>query len=195
MKKLILATHNEHKAVEFRQILPQFLVQTLADLNYDQEIAETASDLEGNSFLKADKIYKQYGHIVVSDDSGLEVLALGGEPGVFSARYAGEEKNDQRNIEKLLLKMEGVNNRMAQLRTVITWMSSEKTLQFEGTVTGVIAHEPRGIKGFGYDPVFIPDGHHQTFAELTSNEKNKISHRANATQKLLNFLEKHPTFC
>ena len=195
MKKLILATHNEHKAVEFRQILPQFLVQTLADLNYDQEIAETASDLEGNSFLKADKIYKQYGHIVVSDDSGLEVLALGGEPGVFSARYAGEEKNDQRNIEKLLLKMEGVNNRMAQFRTVITWMSSEKTLQFEGTVTGVIAHEPRGIKGFGYDPVFIPDGHHQTFAELTSNEKNKISHRANATQKLLNFLEKHPTFC
>ena len=101
MKKLILATHNEHKAEEFKQILPQFRVQTLADLNYDQEIAETASDLEGNSLLKADVIFEQYGHIVVSDDSGLEVWALNGAPGVYSARYAGEQKDDQKNTEKL----------------------------------------------------------------------------------------------
>lgn len=195
MKKLILATHNKCKAAEFKQILPQFHVQTLAELNYNQEIAETASDLEGNSLLKADKIYKKYGQIVVSDDSGLEVLALGGEPGVLSARYAGEEKNDQNNIEKLLVKLEGITNRTAQFRTVITWMSSKDIRQFEGIVGGVIAHEPRGAKGFGYDPVFIPDGHDKTFAQLTSNEKNKISHRANAIQKLLNFLKKNPTFC
>ncbi|MGB1941815.1 MAG: RdgB/HAM1 family non-canonical purine NTP pyrophosphatase, partial [Flavobacteriaceae bacterium] len=179
MKKIILATHNEHKAEEFKQILPQFRVQTLADLNYYQEIAETASDLEGNSLLKAETIFRQYGHIVVSDDSGLEVQALNGAPGVYSARYAGEQKDDQQNTEKLLHELKGITSRHAQFRTVITLMSSNDTLQFEGIVEGAIAHEPKGDKGFGYDPVFIPNGYQKTFAELTSNEKNKISHRAN----------------
>ena len=195
MNKLILATHNEHKAEEFKQILAQFRVQTLADLNYDQEITETASDLEGNSLLKADTIFRQYGHIVISDDSGLEVQALNGAPGVYSARYAGEQKDDQKNTEKLLCELKGITNRNAQFRTVITLMSSNDTLQFEGTVEGVIAHELKGDKGFGYDPVFIPNGFHKTFAELTSNEKNKISHRANALEKLVAFIEKNPTFC
>ena len=195
MNKLILATHNEHKAKEFKQILPQFRVQTLADLNYDQEITETASDLEGNSLLKADTIFRQYGHIVVSDDSGLEVQALNGAPGVYSARYAGEQKDNQKNTEKLLHELKGIKNRNAQFRTVITLMSSKDTLQFEGIVEGAIVDEPKGDKGFGYDPVFIPNGFQKTFAELSSNEKNKISHRANAIEKLVAFIEKNPTFC
>ena len=191
MKKLILATHNEHKANEFKQILPQFSVQTLADLNYHQEIAETASDLEGNSLLKAETIFRQYGQIVVSDDSGLEVLALSGAPGVYSARYAGQQKDNQKNTEKLLNELKGISNRNAQFRTVITLMSSNGTIQFEGIVEGAIAHESKGIKGFGYDPVFIPNGYQKTFAELSSIEKNKISHRANAIEKLVAFLEKN----
>ena len=195
MNKLILATHNEHKAKEFKQILPQFRVQTLADLNYDQEITETASDLEGNSLLKADTIFRQYGHIVISDDSGLEVQALNGAPGVYSARYAGEQKDDQKNTEKLLHELKGITNRNAQFRTVITLMGLNDTLQFEGIVEGTIVHEPKGDKGFGYDPVFIPNGYQKTFAELSSNEKNKISHRANAIEKLVAFIEKNPTFC
>ena len=195
MNKLILATHNEHKAEEFKQILPQFRVQTLADLNYDQEITETASDFEGNSLLKADTIFRLYGHIVISDDSGLEVKALNGAPGVYSARYAGEQKNDQKNTEKLLHELKGITNRNAQFRTVITLMGSNDTLQFEGIVEGTIVHEPKGDKGFGYDPVFIPNGYQKTFAELSSNEKNKISHRANAIEKLVAFIEKNPTFC
>ena len=195
MNKLILATHNEHKAEEFKQILPQFRLQTLADLNDVQEITETASDLEGNSLLKADTIFRQYGHIVISDDSGLEVKALNGAPGVYSARYAGEQKDDQKNTEKLIHELKGITNRNAQFRTVITLMSSNDTLQFEGIVEGAIAHETKGDKGFGYDPVFIPNGYQKTFAELSSNEKNKISHRANAIEKLVAFIEKNPTFC
>ena len=195
MNKLILATHNEHKAEEFKQILPQFRLQTLADLNDVQEITETASDLEGNSLLKADTIFRQYGHIVISDDSGLEVQALNGAPGVYSARYAGEQKDDQKNTEKLLHELKGITNRNAQFRTVITLMSSNDTLQFEGIVEGAIVHEPKGDKGFGYDPVFIPNGYQKTFAELSSSEKNKISHRANAIEKLVAFIEKNPTFC
>ena len=194
MNKLILATHNEHKAEEFKQILPQFRLQTLADLNDVQEITETASDLEGNSLLKADTIFRQYGHIVISDDSGLEVQALNGAPGVYSARYAGEQKDDQKNTEKLLHELKGITNRNAQFRTVITLMGSNDTLQFEGIVEGTIVHEPKGDKGFGYDPVFIPNGYQKTFAELSSNEKNKISHRANAIEKLVAFIEKNPTF-
>ena len=155
MNKLILATHNEHKAEEFKQILPQFRLQTLADLNDVQEITETASDLEGNSLLKADTIFRQYGHIVISDDSGLEVQALNGAPGVYSARYAGEHKDDQKNTEKLLHELKGITNRNAQFRTVITLMGSNDTLQFEGIVEGTIVHEPKGDKGFGLSLIHI----------------------------------------
>ena len=194
-KKLILATHNDHKAKEFRDILPQFHVQTLAQLGHDEDIEETASDLEGNSFLKAETIFKRYGHVVISDDSGLEVDALDGAPGVYSARYAGEPRNDQRNTEKLLDKLQSASNRKAQFRTVITLMNEENNFQFEGIVSGTIAKNPRGRGGFGYDPIFVPDGYEQTFAELAADEKNKISHRANAIEKLLHFLDEHPTFC
>ena len=195
MKQLILATHNEHKAQEFRDILPQYSVQTLADLEHNEEIEETATDLEGNSLIKAETIFKRYGHVVISDDSGLEVDALDGAPGVYSARYAGEPRNDQRNTEKLLDKLHGAFNRDAQFRTVITLMNAENSFQFEGIVSGTIAKSPRGKDGFGYDPVFVPEGYQQTFAELAADVKNKISHRANAIEKLLHFLNEHPTFC
>ncbi len=195
MTQLILATHNDHKAKEFRDILPQYYVQTLADLGHDDEIKETATSLEGNSFIKAETVFKRYGHVVISDDSGLEVDALNGAPGVYSARYAGEPRNDQQNTEKLLDELQGASNRKAQFRTVITLMNAENSFQFEGIVKGTIAKSPRGEAGFGYDPVFIPEGVQQTFAELAANEKNKISHRANAIEKLLHFLNEHPRFC
>ena len=195
MTQLILATHNDHKAKEFRDILPQYSVQTLADLGHDDEIKETATSLEGNSFIKAETVFKRYGHVVISDDSGLEVDALNGAPGVYSARYAGKPRNDQRNTEKLLDELQGASNRKAQFRTVITLMNAENSFQFEGIVKGKIAKSPRGEAGFGYDPVFIPEGVQQTFAELAANEKNKISHRANAIEKLLHFLNEHPRFC
>ena len=195
MTQLILATHNDHKAKEFRDILPQYSVQTLADLGHDDEIKETATTLEGNSFIKAETVFKRYGHVVISDDSGLEVDALNGAPGVYSARYAGDPRNDQRNTEKLLDELQGASNRKAQFRTVITLMNAENSFQFEGIVKGTIAKSPLGEAGFGYDPVFIPEGVQQTFAELAANEKNKISHRANAIEKLLHFLNEHPRFC
>ena len=195
MTQLILATHNDHKAKEFRDILPQYSVQTLADLGHDDEIKETATSLEGNSFIKAETVFKRYGHVVISDDSGLEVDALYGAPGVYSARYAGDPRNDLRNTEKLLDELQGASNRKAQFRTVITLMNAENSFQFEGIVKGTIAKSPLGEAGFGYDPVFIPEGVQQTFAELAANEKNKISHRANAIEKLLHFLNEHPRFC
>lgn len=195
MNQLILATHNNHKAREFQDILPQYSVKTLSDLGHDEEIEETATDLEGNSLLKAKTIFKRYGYVVISDDSGLEVNALNGAPGVYSARYAGEPRNDQRNTEKLLYKLQGASNRKAQFRTVITLMSPGNSFQFEGIVSGTIAESPRGEAGFGYDPVFVPKGYQQTFAELPSDLKNKISHRANAIEKLLHFLNEHPRFC
>ena len=195
MTQLILATHNDHKAKEFRDILAQYSVQTLADLGHDDEIKETATSLEGNSFIKAETVFKRYGHVVISDDSGLEVDALNGAPGVYSARYAGDPRNDQRNTEKLLDELQGASNRKAQFRTVITLMNAENSFQFEGIVKGTIAKSPRGEAGFGYDPVFIPEGVQHTFAELAANEKNKISHRANAIEKLLHFLNEHPRFC
>ena len=195
MNQLILATHNNHKAREFQDILPQYSVKTLADLGHDEEIEETATDLEGNSLLKAKTIFKRYGYVVISDDSGLEVNALNGAPGVYSARYAGEPRNDQRNTEKLLYKLQGASNRKAQFRTVITLMSPGNSFQFEGIVSGTIAESPRGEAGFGYDPVFVPKGYQQTFAELAADVKNIISHRANAIKKLLHFLNEHPRFC
>ena len=195
MKQLILATHNDHKAQEFRDILQQYSLQTLKELGYGEEVKETGKNLEENSFHKAKTVFKVYGHVVISDDSGLEVNALNGAPGVYSARYAGEPRNDQRNTEKLLDELQGASNRKAQFRTVISLMNAENSFQFERIVSGTIAKSPRGEAGFGYDPVFVPDGYQHTFAELAANEKNKISHRANAIEKLLHFLNEHPRFC
>jgi XTP/dITP diphosphohydrolase len=195
MKDLILATHNPHKAEELKAMLPQFNVKTLADLKMMDDIPETASDLEGNSFIKATTIFEKFGGIVVADDSGLEVNALSGAPGVHSARYAGKPRNDTRNTEKLLHALLNKTNRNAQFRTVITLMSAKETRQFEGIVKGTINTQPKGTDGFGYDPVFTPEGYDKTFAEISQHKKNSISHRANAIKRLVTFLNEHPTFC
>jgi XTP/dITP diphosphohydrolase len=195
MKDLILATHNPHKAEELKAMLPQFNVKTLADLKMMDDIPETAPDLEGNSFIKATTIFEKFGGIVVADDSGLEVNALSGAPGVHSARYAGKPRNDTRNTEKLLHALLNKTNRNAQFRTVITLMSAKETRQFEGIVEGTINTQPKGADGFGYDPVFTPEGYDKTFAEISQHKKNSISHRANAIKRLVAFLNEHPTFC
>lgn len=195
MKDLILATHNPHKAEELKAMLPQFNVKTLADLKMMDDIPETAPDLEGNSFIKATTIFEKFGGIVVADDSGLEVNALSGAPGVHSARYAGKPRNDTRNTEKLLHALLNKTNRYAQFRTVITLMSAKETRQFEGIVKGTINTQPKGSDGFGYDPVFTPEGYDKTFAEISQHKKNSISHRANAIKRLVAFLNEHPTFC
>ena len=195
MKQLILATHNDHKAQEFRDILQQYSLQTLKELGYGKEVKETGKNLEENSFHKAKTVFKVYGHAVISDDSGLEVNALNGAPGVYSARYAGEPRNDYQNTKKLLDELQGISNRKAQFRTVITLMNAVNSFQFEGVVSGTITEIPRGVKGFGYDPIFVPEGHKQTFAELAKDKKNNISHRAIAIKKLVQFLNEHPTFC
>ena len=195
MKDLILATHNPHKAEELKAMLPQFNVKTLADLKMMDDIPETAPDLEGNSFIKATTIFEKFGGIVVADDSGLEVNALSGAPGVHSARYAGKPRNDTRNTEKLLHALLNKTNRNAQFRTVITLMSAKETRQFEGIVKGTINTQPKGSDGFGYDPVFTPEGYDKTFAEISQHKKNSISHRANAIKRLVSFLNEHPTFC
>jgi XTP/dITP diphosphohydrolase len=195
MKDLILATHNPHKAEELKAMLPQFNVKTLADLKMMDDIPETAPDLEGNSFIKATTIFEKFGGIVVADDSGLEVNALSGAPGVHSARYAGKPRNDTRNTEKLLHALLNKTNRNAQFRTVITLISAKETRQFEGIVKGTINTQPKGSDGFGYDPVFTPEGYDKTFAEISQHKKNSISHRANAIKRLVAFLNEHPTFC
>jgi XTP/dITP diphosphohydrolase len=189
MSHFIFATHNSHKAKELKAMLPQIQIKTLIDLNHHDEIAETASDLKGNALIKAQEIYDLFGGAVIADDTGLEVLALNGAPGVRSARYAGEPKNDKKNLEKLLEALKGEKNRTAQFRTVICLLNSEKTLYFEGIVKGTISEKAVGIGGFGYDPVFVPDGFNQSFAELPPEVKNHISHRGLAVQKLVQYLQ------
>jgi len=189
MSDFIFATHNSHKAQELKAMLPQLQIKTLIDLNHQDEIAETASDLKGNALIKAQKIHDLFGEAVIADDTGLEVNALNGAPGVRSARYAGEPKNDIKNLEKLLEALKGEENRKAQFRTVICLLNKEKMLYFEGVVKGTISEKPAGTGGFGYDPVFIPDGYSKSFAELSPEVKNRISHRGIAVQKLVQYLQ------
>jgi len=187
--KICFATQNINKTKEVNQLLDgHFSVINLHDLNYLEDIPETASTLEGNSRLKARFSFKKFGMPSFADDSGLEVDALQGEPGVYSARYAGGERSDIANMQKLLRNLEGKANRSAQFKTVITltWRNGEK--QFTGIVRGKIIHEMKGKDGFGYDPIFVPDGYDCTFAEMSREEKNKISHRAIAVKKLVEFL-------
>ena len=170
-------------------MLPQMQIQTLADLNHHKDIPETAETLEGNALLKAETIQKLFGGIVMADDTGLEVEALGGAPGVRSARYAGEPKDDAKNLKKLIKALTAKENRRAQFRTVICLFGLEKPLYFEGVVKGYILETPIGNGGFGYDPVFMPDGYSKSFAELPMEVKNRISHRGLAVQKLVQHLE------
>lgn len=190
MKKLVFATNNKHKLEEVRSVLHnQMEILGLHDIGCDADIPETAPNLEGNALLKARYVYENFGYDCFADDTGLEVFALHGEPGVYSARYAGESHDAQLNMEKLLLNMQNIDDRKARFRTVIALIENGKTSYFEGIIPGEIIREKKGNTGFGYDPVFVPDGYTETFAELGADVKNKISHRALAVEQLLNYLK------
>lgn len=190
MKNLVFATNNQHKLVEVKAILePDFKILSLSDLNCNDEIPETANTLEGNALLKARHIYDKFGLDCFADDTGLEIETLGGEPGVFSARYAGEENDATKNMNKVLNLMVNKENRNACFRTVIALIQGNDIMYFEGKINGRISHQPVGESGFGYDPIFIPDGYDKSFAQLSSAEKNTISHRALAINKLIKHLK------
>ena len=194
--KLVFATNNRHKLKELQHLVGNsFELLSLEDIGCFEDIPETDPTLEGNASLKAFYVYTNYGYDCFADDTGLEVEALNGDPGVFSARYAGEAKDSAANMDKLLQQMNGIKNRNARFRTVISLVIGEKEMRFEGIVEGTIAEEKRGKEGFGYDPVFMPDGYSKTFAEMELNEKNEISHRARAVQKLVNWLKHNIKQC
>ena len=188
MKTLVFATSNKHKLTELKAILPDFDIKGLSDIGIIEEIPETGSTLEENAYIKAKYLYDSTGQTSFSEDTGLEVDILGGQPGVHTARYAGEERNPQDNMAKLLLELVDKIDRSAQFRTVIAMVDDSGVRYFEGLVRGKIALQKSGKEGFGYDPVFIPDGFEETFAELSGEIKNQISHRARAVQKLVEFL-------
>lgn len=190
---LVFASANANKVSEIRAMLPAgHSLLGLADIGCHDDIPETADTFAGNAKLKADYVTDKFGYDCFADDSGLEVEALGGAPGVYSARYAGSPKDDAKNIVKLLEALEGESNRRAQFRTVIALNRRGETHFFEGIVTGVIAKTPAGENGFGYDPIFVPDGDYRTFAQMSKAEKAAISHRGRALQKLLAFLKQNP---
>ena len=187
--EIIFATNNENKLKEIRHILgDSFTLLSLRDLNIDEDIPENEPTLEGNAIYKARYIHKSTGMNVFADDTGLEVDALNGQPGVWSARFAGENKDSNANIEKILSLLAIEENRKARFRTVIALIFNSKEFFFEGIVAGNIIREKRGNEGFGYDPVFIPENKNLTFAEMDLDEKNTISHRARAFEKLRKFL-------
>lgn len=192
MKKLVFATNNEHKVEEIRNKLGGiFEISTLKEIGCTEEIPEDSGTLEGNALQKAHYLYNNYGCNCFADDTGLEVEILNNEPGVYSARYAGEAKDSEANMDKLLNNLKDKSNRNARFRTVIALIIDGKEYLFEGVVKGTILTERHGSKGFGYDPIFQPDGYNLSFAELSMDEKNRISHRGKAVEKLIEFLSKH----
>ena len=187
--RLCFATNNKHKIKEIEALLGNaYQLLSLEDIGCTIELPEDQDTLEGNSLQKAQYVYEHFQVDCFADDTGLEVAALNGAPGVYSARYAGAEKDTKANMALLLKNLTGKSDRSAQFRTVITLILGEKQVQFEGIVKGKIAEHHHGSEGFGYDPIFIPDGYSKTFAEMTQNEKNKISHRGLAIQKLVAYL-------
>lgn len=191
-KRLVFVTNNAHKLEEIRAILGERIeILSISDIGCHADIPETADTLEGNARQKSRYVYEHYGLDCFADDTGLEVESLGGAPGVYSARYAGGQGHDsQANMNKLLKEMEEKNDRKAQFRTIISLIEKGEERQFEGIVKGQITKEKRGESGFGYDPIFQPDGYDTTFAELGSDIKNRISHRARAVAALCDYLTK-----
>lgn len=190
MTNLVFATNNPHKVDEVKHKLNGlFTIQTLQELGCNEDIPETADTLEGNALQKARYLYEKYGCDCFADDTGLEVEALDNAPGVYSARYAGEAKSADENMKKLLRELSGATSRKARFRTVIALIMDGKEYLFEGIVTGQILNERQGNEGFGYDPIFLPDGYKQSFAQLSMSEKNAISHRGRAVDQLLVFLK------
>jgi len=191
MKRIVFATHNLHKLEEIRYILKNYDVVGLPDIGCHEDIVEDSDNLQGNAKIKADFVTNNYHLDCFADDTGLEVEALDGAPGVFSARYAGEGCSYHDNVVKLLKAMEGIENRKARFRTVIALNINGEQFFFEGIVNGKILTEEHGNGGFGYDPVFQPDGFEESFSEMEMEEKNKISHRGRATTKLVEFLKNY----
>jgi XTP/dITP diphosphohydrolase len=187
--KIVFASNNPNKLKEIELLLPETIeLVSLADIGCREDIPETADTLEGNAILKANYVTEKYGLNCFADDTGLEINALHGEPGVYSARYAGEQKNAEDNMDKVLQRLAQVDDRSAQFKTVIALNLSGKQHLFTGIVKGEITQEKKGSNGFGYDPIFQADGHQKTFAELTALEKAGCSHRALAVQQLIKFL-------
>lgn len=190
MASICFATNNQHKLEEVRHALvPDFLVLSLQEINCNEELPETGNTLQANALQKADHVFKNYGIACFADDTGLEVEVLNNEPGVYSARYAGPQRNNEQNIDLLLANLKNKNNRRAQFRTVICWRTTSGAQYFEGIVKGEIIEARRGNAGFGYDAVFVPDGFTKTFAEMSMEEKNQLSHRGQAVKKLTTFLK------
>lgn len=190
MEQLCFATNNKHKLEEVSQMLEgKYELLSLQDIGCHEELPEEQDTLEGNSRQKAEHVWQHYNVSCFADDTGLEVEALDGAPGVYSARYAGPQRSDSDNIRQLLQNLEPHENRKARFRTSITLILDGKEHQFEGVVDGTISKEWKGNKGFGYDPVFVPDGYDRTFAEMSAEEKNAISHRGLAVQRLVAFLK------
>lgn len=191
---MILATHNDHKLQEVKDIIGDLIqIVSLEEAGFHDDIPENGLTLQANALKKAKTIYQHFNEDCFADDTGLEVEALHGEPGVLSARYAGEHSNSEANIKKLVHELKEANNRNAQFRTVIALIYKGKNYYFEGVVRGTIIDNPKGENGFGYDSIFVPEGYDQTFAELDTEEKNRISHRAKAMAKLRKFLIEHHT--
>ena len=188
--ELIFGTHNENKVEEINGLLPtDFIVKSLTELKFETKIDETGSSLEENALIKARVIFNTFKKNCFADDSGLEVTALGRKPGVHSARYAGNQKNAQDNMSKLLHELKDLSDRKSKFRTLIALILNGREYLFEGIVKGKIIYTPQGEKGFGYDPIFVPEKYTTTFAQMSLYEKNKISHRSIAFQKLVQFLK------
>ena len=188
--KLIFATHNDHKLDEVRLILGrENSISGLKEIGFFESINETGNTLKENSLIKAKFVHEKFNHNCFSEDTGLEVEALDNQPGVFSARFAGDEKNSEKNIQKLLSLLKNKKNRKAQFRTVVTLIYDNKFYFIEGKVNGLILHEKRGVNGFGYDPIFCPLGYNKSFGEILQNQKNLISHRSIAFSKLKKLIQ------
>ena len=187
--KLVFATNNKNKIKEVQALIPEGIrLLSLEDIDCSEDIPETSPTIEGNAIQKAEYVKEKYGYDCFADDTGLEVEALGGAPGVFSARYAGEEKSSDANIEKLLRELTDKKDRSARFKTVIALHLNDKLHTFTGICSGNIIFERKGLQGFGYDPVFQPEGKSTTFAEMSLEEKSTVSHRARATRQLIEFL-------
>lgn len=188
--KLVFATHNKNKLKEVRALMPSHIeLLSLEDIDCHDDIAETAETIEGNAAIKANFVRDHYGYNCFADDTGLEISALNGEPGVYSARYAGEEKSAEANMKKVLEKLADTEDRSARFKTVFALTINEVDTLFEGICDGEITKEPRGEEGFGYDPIFQPKGSDKTFAEMTLSEKGKIGHRGKALRYLVEYLK------
>jgi XTP/dITP diphosphohydrolase len=189
--KLVFATNNLNKLKEVRELIPETIeLLSLEDIGCKEDIPETAPTIEENAIQKANYLKKHYGFDCFADDTGLEVNALDGAPGVYSARYAGEHKNADNNMDKLLANLQNINNRSAQFKTVIALKLGSDIHTFTGICKGTITKEKTGDNGFGYDPIFKPEGYDETFAEMDLDLKNKIGHRGKAIQQLIDFLQK-----